>query len=460
MARCTSARAAALLALILVAGQAAAASDATLFRVFLKDGDALVSYGELARVDGRVIFSLKTGTAADAPLQMVNLDENLVDWTRTERYAYAARATHYLATRADADYAAFANEVARTLSAVAFAKDPAERLKLVKNARSALQTWPSTHYNFRQAEVRQMLGMLDDAIASLKAQEGGSFDLALVAYADAPPVLETVLPPPTLKESIEQVLLAARLSDMPVDRESLLASALQRLDEEADALPADFVKTTRAAARDSLDAELALDRRYQALVDDYTSRAHEAARRADVHDLEWILARIRQRDAAMGNKRPGIVNALVAQVSAELDGARRLRLARDHWEMRLPVYREYEARVKLPLTLMNTLRTPLENIKSLAGVSPGVLDAIQQDVAQIRLLAAGITPPDELASAHALLVSAANLAENAARLRREAVMSSDMTKAWDASSAAAGALMLAARANQGVQDALRRPQVP
>jgi len=48
---------------------------------------------------------------------------------------------------------------------------------------------------------------------------------------------------------------------------------------------------------------------------------------------------------------------------------------------------------------------------------------------------------------------------HSAEIRREAVLASDMTRAWDASSAAAGALMLAARARADIQSALRLPQL-
>ena len=41
------------------------ADVAPLFRVFLKDGTSLVSYGEMARVDDRVVFSMPT-SASDA----------------------------------------------------------------------------------------------------------------------------------------------------------------------------------------------------------------------------------------------------------------------------------------------------------------------------------------------------------------------------------------------------------
>ncbi len=445
--------------LVLAARPAAGADDATLFRVFLKDGGALVSYGEVARVNGRVVFSIKTGPEAGAPMRLVNLDESLVDWTRTDRYAYSARATHYLATRADADYAVLADQVARTLTAVGYAADNATRLQLVQNARSALASWPSTHYNFRQAEVRQMLGLLDGAIANLKAASGDAYDLSLVAYTDAPPPMETVLPPPTLQESIAQVITAATLSDEPAERESLLSTAIDRIDAEADALPGDWATLTRAAAHASLQKEITADAKYQAVVQNYAPRAREAARRADIPGLEWILARVRQRDDALGHQRPGVVQALVAEVNAELDAARRLRLERDRWTLRVAEYRDYNAHMKLPLSILAQIADPLEDIKSLAGGTPTNLAVIERQVAQLEQLAASVTPPEELASTHALIVSAANLAEHAARLRRDAILTGDLDRAWDASSAAAGALMLGARAREELTSALATPQL-
>ena len=65
-------------------------------------------------------------------------------------------------------------------------------------------------------------------------------------------------------------------------------------------------------------------------------------------------------------------------------------------------------------------------------------------------------PPEEFRGVHQMLVSAAQLAESAARIRREAALGGNMTRAWDASSAAAGAMMLAARA----QAELRGTQIP
>jgi hypothetical protein len=56
-------------------------------------------------------------------------------------------------------------------------------------------------------------------------------------------------------------------------------------------------------------------------------------------------------------------------------------------------------------------------------------------------------------------VSAAQLADGAARIRREAALSGDIARAWDASSAAAGALMLSTRAQSEIE-AMLKPPVP
>jgi len=56
-------------------------------------------------------------------------------------------------------------------------------------------------------------------------------------------------------------------------------------------------------------------------------------------------------------------------------------------------------------------------------------------------------------------VSAAHLAENAASIRRDATLSGSIQRAWDASSAAAGALMLGAKARSDIRTLLRQPQL-
>ena len=66
-------------------------------------------------------------------------------------------------------------------------------------------------------------------------------------------------------------------------------------------------------------------------------------------------------------------------------------------------------------------------------------------------------PPSDLAAVHALMVSAAQLAAQAVAVRRDAVTSGAMDRAWQASSAAAGALMLLDRARKDLASALVPP---
>jgi hypothetical protein len=58
-----------------------------------------------------------------------------------------------------------------------------------------------------------------------------------------------------------------------------------------------------------------------------------------------------------------------------------------------------------------------------------------------------------------MMTSALQLAASASRLRRAAVGTGDMQVAWNASAAAAGALMLFERADQDLRQALEPPEL-
>jgi hypothetical protein len=449
-------------ALFVLGGRPAAADDAQpLLRVFLTDGSALVSFGEPARVGDRVVFSMPTAVGPKAPMQLVTIPAVRVDWERTNRYSATARATRYLDTQAETDYAALSNEISQTLSEVTLAKDAGQRLALAERARKMLSEWPASHYSYRQNEVRQMLTMLDEAIADLRViATPGRFDLTLTAFVEPPPVPhEPVLPPPTPKQLVEQAKNVARLVDSSVERTALLATVVATVVREKATLPADFVKATRTEAEAQLLVERRTDRVYQRLAKWIMPAAERNARAGNVLSLEALLKRIEQRDRALGGRRPEAVAALVAAVQAKLDAARQLQLARDRWQLRAAAYREYKAAMKRPMDLLAQLKRPLENIKSLSGSSAAGLTALHLSSARIAALANAVSPPAELVGAHALLVSATQLAANAAQIRREAALAGDMARAWDASSAAAGALMLVDRAKNDIQSVLRPPQL-
>ena len=331
---------------------AAAADGATIFRVFLTDGTSLVSYGEPARVGDRIVFSMPTTAVFEnPPLHLVNLAAGLVDWPRTERYADAARAAKYYAGNAEADYAALTGQVAAALAAVAGTADPAQRLAIVEKARRTLADWPRTHFNYREAEIQPMLGMLDEIVAELRALAGGvQFDLAFVARSETPAPREPLLPHPTPKETVEQVLAAARLSESSAERLSLLSVALGAIERDADRLPSDWRAETRLALRTTLAAELETDRQYQLLTTRILAAAEGArqrSRRARGGALEGGSRD--QRPRAGPTNGPTPITGLLASLEAHLDAARSLRLAHDRWALRQADFRAYGNQMTAPL---------------------------------------------------------------------------------------------------------------
>ena len=439
----------------------AVADEGTLMRVFLVDGTSLVSYGEPARVNDHVIFSMPTAATPNPPLHLVSLPIARVDWDRTSRYAASARASHYIATQAESDYTALSNEVAATLNELALTAAPSQRLAIVQRARRTMAEWPQTHYNYRAAEVRQMLGLLDEAIADLEAsRRAGSFALSLSAFTDPPTIAEPLLPPPTTpRQAIEEVLKAARMVDVSAERTSLLATAVGIIDREKAALPPDWAEATRAQVQAEIARDLKLDRSYRSLSVRMMRLANRRAAQADVRGVERVVTAIHKWDTALGGQRPDAVASLIDAVDAKLDAARRLQLARDRYALRAPDLTRYRVAIRTPMDLFAQLRPSLEAVKALSGSAPATLNWIQRTASDILTLARAIAPPDECAASHALLISAVQLAGNAAQIRREATLASDITRAWDASSAAAGALMLGARARSDIQTLLKPPQI-
>jgi len=435
--------------------------ESPFFRVFLKDGSSLVSYGELARLSDRIVFSMPTTSSPVEPqLHLVTLSSDRVDWERTNRYADAARATRYIAIRAEQDYALLTDEVAQALNDVSQAPNAAGRLAVVERARKTLAEWPARHYNYKQNEVRQMLGTLDEAIADLRAAAGLSrFDLNFVAATEAPDYREPLMPHPSPREAIEQTLLAARLTESSVERVSLLTTVLGSLDREAAALESKWAAATKVATQSAIASEMTVDRLYQTLTQRYVAYAETRAKRGDVRGVQNILAQIPIEDRTLGGRRPEAVASLVAAVQDQLDAAQRMRLARDRWLLKSEEYKKYGAAVTPQLQKLQGLKPALEDIKALSGSTPLALSQIQSSSDQILRAVTAIIAPEDLRAAHALVISAAQLADSAARIRREAALSGSIDRAWDASSAAAGALMLVTRAAAEI-DAMMKPPVP
>jgi hypothetical protein len=443
------------------------AESVPLFRVFLHDGTAIVSYGEYARVGDRLVFSMPIGAidanaAGDPSLHVVNLPVSSVNWTATEKYAESARHTHYMANSAESDYAALAGHVASTLNAIVLAKDPKARLSLAMDARRRLATWPKDHYGYRADDVREMLGLLDEAISGLRAAAGEtSFAIELIATAPTrdPGDLMPLMRAPTAAETISLSIAAAKATDVAVDRVSILRGVIAAIDNPRNVLPADLAVPARRWALRTIAEEARTEKAYGTLTSTTLKRATESAGRADVRAVEGVLATVARRDAQLRRRRPEEINALIEQVRVQLDAARRLRLARDQWHERAATFRSYKKRIAPTLEAMVKAQRSLDDIKRLAGSDAVVLVGLGDRLASHSKALNVVTAPDELKSAHALLISAVNLADTAVKTRRQAAVSGELQLAWDASSAAAGSMMLFSRAREDMEAAVRFPEI-
>jgi hypothetical protein len=283
-----------------------------------------------------------------------------------------------------------------------------------------------------------------------------AFDLTFVAMAADVP-LEPLRGMPTPAEMVTQLLAVAKLVERSSERVGLLQSALRLLEESALVVPdaARLRETVAAQVR----GELRVDEQYARLSRRTLQAASRAAARARVRELEEVLSRIAREDKKLGSRRPEVVHALKASVTAHLEASRKLRLARDQWLLRRAVYREYERSVSGSLLQLVKAQPSLDAIKRLDGPSPATLSDLR-----VRLLGGAerlqrVTVPDEVRSAHDLLIGAWHFAETAVRTRQDAIGTGDMSAAWRASSAAAGALMMLGRVQNELRALVEPPTV-
>jgi len=433
----------ALIAAVAAPAAAQVPPDVTLYRVFLRDGSTIVSYGEYARVGDRLVVSLPLGGTDDTPqLQLLSLPSDAIDWEKTDAYAESARAARYAQTRGPDDFAQLSNAVTSALSDIAITQDPQRRIAMATEARQNVMKWASEHYAYRAKNVAEFAGLFDKVIAETRGQTG--FDLSLVANMAEPPPPVPMLPAPTLRETTEQALRAAALAPDAADRSSLLRS-IEKVLGSMDGRPA-WAVSLRARAGAALALEEGTDRAYSALIRDSLQVADRYARNADVTGVERVVRRVLREDDRLGQRRPNEIAAALATLDATLDSARRLRLARDSFAARAASLRAYEVAIAEPVAVMRTSRLALDAIRRLAGPSQARLTRLSASatVALSQLTAA--TVPGEAGPAHDLLRSAISLAGRAADVRLKAIASGNMQDAWDASSAASGALMLFDRA--------------
>ena len=443
-----------------VAPTAAAAGEATLFRIFLRDGSSVVSFGEFARLDDQVVFSMPVGGRSDEPrLHVVTLPPSEVDWTRTDRYAASARYQRYAETRAEDDFQLLSSDIARVLNEVALSPDKDAALSRAEEARKALADWPSAHYRYRERDVREVVSLLDEAISDLKASAGRKdFDLALVA-APEETGYEPLLGMPGITEQIDATFRVAQLARGAADRVSLLQEALALINEAGTLISPAEAARLRRTAEDQIRTEAAIDQRYAAMSRRLLTSATTAAGQARIAAVERTLSRVAKEDARLGGRRPEVVQALSTAIQSQLDNARRLRLLRDQWQVRRATYGEYQRSVAGELLQLVKLQPSLDAIRRLSGPSPTTLVTLRSRLAGGADRLQRMTVPEDLRPTHDLLVSAWRFAATAVEIRYSAVFSGDVASAWQASSSAAGALLMIARVQNDIRALLEPPRL-
>jgi hypothetical protein len=418
-----------------------------LFRLFLTDGTEVTTYGEFARLDEQVVAAVPVGRL-DAPvpdLQTVTVAARHVDWPKTEAYLQAVRLAQYTASTAERDYAAFAEDVAYTLDQVATTPDPLARIGIVERARTRLIEWPRQHYGYRQQDAVAMLAVLDDVLAGLRAAAGQQHFTLTLASGTAVPPAPAVRPLPTLRDVVSQALALSRHLVDPAERTRLLGHVLGLLDGDHDWDRA-WVRKMRRDTRSALETERTTTRAYTSLRDRVLARAATLLEKADVRSLMALRADTLSRDERLGRQRPSEMAALLAQLDLQLDDARQLRLALDRWDARRPVV---EAYVRATSDLIETLRPlvrALDDIRALSGPSTFGLDRADGVLAGAQMRLQQALTPEEAGPVQALMAAALQMAAHAVRTRRAAMTTGDMNIAWEASAAAAGALMTLERA--------------
>lgn len=448
---------AALLALVAALCPGAASAEAVLYRIFLTDGTSLVSYGEFARVADRVVFSMPIGDVArgNPDLRLVSVPDARIDWPRTEQYAETVRARRYAETRGEEEFVRLSAEIARTLNAVAHAQDARERLAIATRAQQMLAEWPQRNHGYRAEDVRQLALLLEEVVADLRLAAGESrVTLSLVAQTSPPPA--ELLPPPTLRETIEQAFTLARITPDTTERVALLESVVQVL---APLAGENWAAALRTKASAELRLEVRTERAYAALVATTLAAAAARGRVADVQGIEGLVRQVLAADDRLGRRRPLETAALLATLDARLADARRLRLELDAFAARRTVLRAYQRNIRKPLDQFRESAGALEEIRALAGPSPRELLQVSERASRSLSQLATIKPPTDLHTVHGLITSAFHMAAQAADVRRKAVRSTSMELAWQASSAAAGALMLFQRASAELERLATPPQL-
>jgi hypothetical protein len=132
---------------------------------------------------------------------------------------------------------------------------------------------------------------------------------------------------------------------------------------------------------------------------------------------------------------------------------------RDQWQVHRASYRDYQRSVGSELLQLVKMQPSLDAIRRLAGPSPTTLVTLRSRLAGGADRLQRMMVPEELRPTHELLVSAWRFAASAVDIRYSAISSGDVATAWQASSSAAGALLMITRVQTDIRALLEPPRL-
>ncbi len=408
------------------------------FRIFLRDGRVLSSYGEFAQVDTDLVFVVAQGQKGGVQTHdLITVPVAVVNMERTTAYASALRMSEYAALRGEREYQALIADITRAIAALEASDDKDRRLGIAIVARRRLLAWPADHFGYRAAELRQIVSIIDDVILDLQAATGTSqFSIDLVAsVASAPPV--PLMTAPTPAETVAMALIAAFATDVGVEKLALLRSANRVAESLADA---DAGLRSEVARR--LNEETGLDAAYRALLREALTRADAAVRQGRPMVIRRLILDVESGDATLGHRRPRDVAATLRTLWSESGLAVDQQLAFERWALVKGQLRAYEARVRSAHRAWTRHASTLSAMKGGEPASPGKLDAAARSFGELDRVLVSLRPPDELVEANGIFRSAVQLVQHGLLLGQRLAVAPNAELSRNASSAIAGADLL------------------
>ena len=178
-----------------------------------------------------------------------------------------------------------------------------------------------------------------------------------------------------------------------------------------------------------------------------------------MREIEQALENLRARDQALGARRPQLMAKLTDELNAALSDVKTHYAALERYAVVRRSLLDYERQIR-PVTSGFDGMLPI--FSSIRDIKYTAFERLERAGVRLKSLIAALepmTPPVDLADVHATLLSALRMADHACARRRLAVALQSQVVSEEASSAVAGAMLLAGQAREQLVARLYPPKI-